>query len=130
MGNKWYMTEEDIAADLEIDEKEAGRLLRNLRERIKRKGGCYISGRIPVSYYQKMKDTDFMSPDGMETDCCPLNQKRLLGLKEFCAYASLGRDTAYRVGEKTGITKRIGHRVLFDRVLFDEWCDKNKSIDL
>lgn len=130
MGNKWYMTEEDIAADLGIDEKEAGRLLRNLGERIKRKSGCYISGRIPVSYYQKMKDTDFMSPDGMETDCCPLNQKRLLGLKEFCAYASLGRDTAYRVGEKTGITKRIGHRVLFDRVLFDEWCDKNKSIDL
>ncbi len=130
MGNKWYMTEEDIAADLGIDEKEAGRLLRNLGERIKRKGGCYISGRIPVSYYQKMKDTDFMSPDGMETDCCPLNQKRLLGLKEFCAYASLGKDTAYRVGEKTGITKRIGHRVLFDRVLFDEWCDKNKSIDL
>lgn len=130
MGSKWCMTAEDIAADLGIDEKEAGRLLRNLGERIKRKGGCYIAGMIPVLYYQKMKDTGFMSPDGMETDCCPLNQKRLLGLKEFCAYASLGRDTAYRVGEKTGITKRIGHRVLFDRVLFDEWCDKNKSIDL
>lgn len=130
MGSKWFVTAEDIASDLGIDEKEAGRLLRNLGERIKRKGGCYIAGMIPAAYYQKMKDAGFMSPDGMETDCCHLNQKRLLGLKEFCAYASLGRDTAYRVGEKTGITKRIGHRVLFDRVLFDEWCDKNKSIDL
>ena len=51
MGSKWYMTAEDIAADLENDEKEAGRLLRNLGERIKRKGGCYIAGMIPVSYY-------------------------------------------------------------------------------
>lgn len=130
MASKLFMTAEDIADDLGIDEKEAGRLLRNLGGRIKRKGGCYIAGMIPVSYYQKMKDTGFMSSDGMETDCCPLNQKRLLGLKEFCAYASMGRDTAYRVGEKIGITKRIGHRVLFDRVLFDEWCDKNKSIEL
>lgn len=130
MEGKLFMKAEDIAADLGIDEIEAGKLLRNLGGRIKRKGGCYIAGMIPVSYYQKMKDTGFMSSDGMETDCCPLNQKRLLGLKEFCAYASMGRDTAYRVGEKIGITKRIGHRVLFDRVLFDEWCDKNKSIEL
>ena len=130
MSGKLFMTAEDIASDLEIDEKEAGKLIRNLGGRIKRKGGCYIAGIIPVSYYQKMKDTGFMSSDGMEKDCCPLNQKRLLGLKEFCAYASMGRDTAYRVGEKIGITKRIGHRVLFDRVLFDEWCDKNKSIEL
>lgn len=130
MEGKLFMKAGDIAADLGIDEIEAGRLLRNLGGRIKRKGGCYIAGMIPVSFYQKMKDTGFMSPDGMETDCCPLNQKRLLGLKEFCAYPSMGRDTAYRVGEKTGITKRIGHRVLFDRVLFDEWCDKNKSIEL
>lgn len=130
MLSKLFMTAEDIATDLGIDEKEAGRLLRNLGGRIKRKGGFYIAGMIPVSYYQKMKDTGFMSPDGMETDCCPLNEKRLLSLKEFCAYASVGRDAAYKFGEKAGITKRIGHRVLFDRVLFDEWCDKNKSIEL
>lgn len=130
MGNKWYMTAEDIAADLGIDEKEAGRLLRNLGERIKRKGGCYIAGRIPASYYQKMKDTDFMSPGGMETDCCPLNQKRLLSLKEFCAYASFGQNMARKFAGKAGIEKRIGHKVLYDRVLFDDWCDKNKSIEL
>ncbi len=38
MGNKLFMTAEDIAADLGIDEKEAGRLARNLGDRIKRKG--------------------------------------------------------------------------------------------
>lgn len=75
MAGKLFMTAEDIAADLGIDEIEAGRLLQNLGGRIKRKGGCYIAGMIPVSYYQKMKDTGFMSPDGMETRCCPLNQK-------------------------------------------------------
>lgn len=130
MGNKWYMTAEDIAADLGIDEKEAGRLLQNLGERIKRKGGCYIAGRVPVSYYQKMKDTDFMSPDGMEADCCPLNQKRLLSLKEFCVYASFGQNTARQFAKKAGIEKRIGHKVLYDRVLFDDWCDKNKSMEM
>lgn len=130
MAGKLFMTAEDIAADLGIDKKEAGRLLRNLGGRIKRKGGFYIAGMIPVSYYQKMKDTGFMSPDGMETDCCPLNQKRLLGLKEFCIYASLGQNTARQAAKKSGIEKRIGHKVLYDRVLFDEWCDKNKSIEL
>lgn len=130
MAGKLFMTTEDIAADLGIDEKEAGRLLRNLGERIKRKGGCYIAGMIPVSYYQKMKDTCFLSSDGMEPDCCPLNQKRLLSLKEFCIYASLGQNTARQAAKKAGIEKRIGHKVLYDRVLFDEWCDNNKSMKL
>lgn len=130
MAGKLFMTTEDIAADLGIDEKEAGRLIRNLGERIKRKGGCYIAGMIPVLYYQKMKDTCFLSPDGMETDCCPLNQKRLLSLKEFCIYASLGQNTARQAAKKSGIEKRIGHKVLYDRVLFDEWCDNNKSMKL
>ena len=103
MAGKLFMTTEDIAADLGIDEKEAGRLIRNLGERIKRKGGCYIAGMIPVLYYQKMKDTCFLSPDGMETDCCPLNQKRLLSLKEFCIYASLGQNTARQGAKKSGI---------------------------
>ncbi len=130
MGNKWFMAAEDIAADLSIDAKEAVRLIRNLGGRIERKGGCYIAGMIPVSYYQKMKDTGFMSLDGMEPDCCRLNEKRLLSLKEFCAYSSQGQNTARRFAKKAGIEKRIGHKVLYDRVLFDEWCDNNKSIEL
>lgn len=130
MEGKLFMKAEDIAADLGIDEIEAGRLLRNLGGRIKRKGGCYIVGMIPVSYYQKMKDTGFMSPDGMETDCCPLNQKRLLSLKEFCVYASFGQNMARKFARKAGIEKRIGHKVLYDRALFDDWCDKNKSMEM
>lgn len=130
MAGKLFMTVEDIASDLEIDEKEAGKLIRNLGERIKRKGGCYIAGMIPVSYYQKLKDTCFLSSDGMETNCCPLNQKRLLSLKEFCVYASFGQNMARKVARKAGIEKRIGHKVLYDRVLFDDWCDKNKSMEM
>ncbi len=71
-----------------------------------------------------------MSPEGMGPDCCPLNEKRLLGLEEFCAYSSLGQNTARRFAKKAGIEKRIGHKVLYDRALFDEWCDKNSSIEL
>ncbi len=52
MGNKLFMTTEDIAADLGIDEREAGRLVRNLGDRIKRKGGWYIAGMVPMPYYQ------------------------------------------------------------------------------
>lgn len=127
---KLFMKAEDVASDLGIDTKEAGRLIRELCRRIKRKGGYYIPGMVPAAYYEKMKGTGFLSPDGAEGKEYPLTEKRLLDLKEFCAYSGLGRDSAYRFGEKAGITKRNGRKILFDRVLFDEWCDTNRQGDL
>ena len=50
-------------------------------------------------------------------------QKRLLSVREFQVYASVGRNTAYRVIRISGSGIRIGRRLLVDRVKFDRWCE-------
>ncbi len=127
---KLFMKTADIAADLDIDIKEAGKLITELGRRIIRKGGCYITGMVPVAYYQKMKSTGFLSTDGSEKSSYPLTEKRLLRLDEFCAYSSLGRNAARKLAKETGIEKRIGRRILYDRVLFDQWCDNHSQINI
>lgn len=122
---KLFMKTADIAADLDIDIKEAGKLITELGRRIVRKGGCYITGMVPTAYYQKMKNTGFLSADGSKKSSYPLTEKRLLRLDEFCAYSSLGQNTARKLAKETGIEKRIGRRILYDRVLFDQWCDNH-----
>lgn len=127
---KWYVTAEDIAADLDIGVKESEELMRELAERIKRKGGMAIPGKIPEAYYQQIKSTGFLSSDGAGLEDYPLTEKRLLKLKEFCAYSGLGQNMAREFAKRIGIEKRIGHKVLYDRVLFDKWCDDNGSAGL
>lgn len=127
---KLFMKTADIAADLDIDIKEAGKLITELGRRIVRKGGCYITGMVPVAYYQKMKSTGFLSADGSKKSSYPLTEKRLLRLDEFCAYSSLGQNTARKLAKETGIEKRIGRRILYDRVLFDQWCDNHSQINI
>lgn len=130
METRVFMTVEDVAGDIGIDYASARALVRNLGKRIERKGGVYIEGRIPTAYYQKMKESGFLSDDGAETDSRSLTEKRLLPLKEFCEYSGLGRDAAYKFGKREGIIKRNGRKALFDRVLFDEWCSENRTADL
>lgn len=127
---KLFMKAEDVAIDLNIDTKEAGKLIAELGKRIVRKGGCYIIGMVPAAYYQKMKNTGFLSSDGTEENNYTLTEKRLLHLREFCIYSGLGQNTGRKLAKVIGIEKRIGHRVLYDRVLFDEWCNKNSTVDL
>ena len=67
---------------------------------------------------------------GQQIERILLTEKRLLNIKKFCCYSGLGRDAAYKFGEKEKIIKRNGRKVLFDRVLFDEWCSENKLADL
>lgn len=125
---KWYMTAEDIAVDLGIGTEAAEKIMRELGERIKRKGGIVVPGRMPKSYYLQMKSSDFLSNDGAED--YPMTEKRLLQLKEFCVYSGLGQSAARKFAKAVGVEKRIGHRVLYDRALFDEWCNKNQSAEL
>lgn len=125
MDTKAFMTVEDVAGDIGIDSASARALIRNLGERIERKGGIYIEGRIQAAFYQKMKESAFLSDDGADLDNRLLTEKRLLCLKEFCEYSGLGENTARKFAEKIGIKKRIGRKVLFDRELFDRWCDTN-----
>ena len=123
--DKLFMDAEDISADLGIDRQQAGQIVDDLTERLKAKGILTIKGAIQKNYYLQMKESGFLSDDGADLDNRPLTEKRLLKLKEFCEYSGLGENTARKFAEKIGIKKRIGRKVLFDRELFDRWCDDN-----
>lgn len=57
----------------------------------------------------------------------PLSEKRLLTTSEFQAYASIGRNNAFKLIRLTGSEIRIGKRVYADRVKFDAWCSEQTS---
>ena len=57
----------------------------------------------------------------------PLSEKRLLTISEFQAYASIGRNNAFKLIRLTGSEIRIGKRVYADRVKFDAWCSEKTS---
>lgn len=127
-GHKLFYTAADIAADLSISEGEAEELIRELHKELKKAGKIVVPGKVPAAWYEQQKESGFM--DRGSPEHIPLTEKRLLSLKEFCQYSGLGRDAAYKFGEKAGITKWNGRKVLFDRVLFDRWCDENRGGEL
>lgn len=127
--HKVFYTVTDIASDLSICEGEAAELVRELHRRLKAAGKFVITGRVPAAWYEQQRESGFMDA-GWHAERIPLTEKRLLNIKEFCCYSGLGRDAAYKFGERTGIIKRNGNKVLFDRVLFDEWCNENRAADL
>ncbi len=121
---KLFLAAADVAGDLDIDMQEAERVIRELNARVVQKGGLCIQGKVSAAFYQRMKNTGFTSPEGkMET--MGILEKRLLNIREFCFYSGMQRKLACRLAKETGIEKRIGRRVVYDRVLFDKWCDSN-----
>lgn len=128
MEQRIFLTADDVAEDLNTDTKEAARLIRELNERVVNMGGMCIGGKVSAAFYRKMKDTGFTSPEGKpEPDRRQLTEKRLLNIREFCFYAGLQRKLAGRLAKEIHIEKRIGRRVMYDRVLFDSWCDSNDA---
>lgn len=121
--NKVFCTAEDIAADLGIDRQQAGQIVNDLSERLRAKGILTVRGAVQRGYYLQMKESGFLSDDGVYSDNRPLTEKRLLCLKEFCFYSSLGQHAARKLASEIGIERRIGRKVLYDRAAFDRWCD-------
>lgn len=54
--------------------------------------------------------------------------KRLLSVSEAMQYTSLGRCTLRTVGEEVGAIRKVGKRVLFDRLALDAWVDSGKAV--
>ncbi len=125
--HKFFYTAADIAADLGIDRQQAGQLVSNLTECLRAKGILTVKGAVQRNYYLQMKENGFLSDDGVGPDDRPLTEKRLLPLKEFCIYSSLGQHTARKFAADIGIERRIGRRVLYDRAAFDRWCDSYRA---
>ena len=128
---KIFLTAADVAADLDTDQQDAERIIKELNARVVRLGGMYVRDKVSAAFYRKMKDTGFTSPEGKpEPDRRHLMEKRLLDIEEFCFYSGLKRKLANRLAVEIVIEKRIGRRVLYDRVLFDKWCDENRGAEL
>jgi hypothetical protein len=125
---KIFLDSSDVAEDLETDQEDAERIIKELNERVVRLGGMCMRGKVSAAFYLRMKDTGFTSAEGSpEPDKISLTEKRLLSIKEFCIYSGLGKDAARKLSQEIGIEKRIGRRVLYDRVLFDDWCNGNRK---
>ncbi len=123
---KVLLTVEDVAEDLETDLQDAERIVKELNARIVRQGGICMKGKVSAAFYRRMKDTGFTSTEGApEPDQRKIRAKRLLSIEEFCFYSGLHNKLANKLAKEIGIEKRIGRRVLYDRVLFDRWCDGN-----
>ena len=57
----------------------------------------------------------------------PLTEKRLLTVKEFQEYASIGRNNAFKMIRDIGCGIRVGRKTLVDRESFDKWCSQQCS---
>lgn len=53
-----------------------------------------------------------------------LTMKRLLDVKELCAYCGIGICTAREWGREIRAERRIGRRVLYDRMAVDKEIDR------
>ena len=60
---------------------------------------------------------------GLDIQSIPLNQKRCLTVEEFQAYMGIGRNNALRIIKKSGCGKKVGRKILVDRIAFDGWLE-------
>ena len=127
--HKVFYTVEEIASDLCIRKGEAAELVKKMHRELKAAGKLTIAGNVPSAWYERQKEESFLE-GWQQPEHIPLTEKRLLNLKEFCTDSGMGQHMAREFAKGTGIEKRIGHKVLYDRVLFDRWCNKNKAFGL
>lgn len=53
-----------------------------------------------------------------------ISEKRLLNIKEVCAYTGRGQTKARIFMDDIGATRKFGSRVLFDKKIIDEALDR------
>ena len=58
-----------------------------------------------------------------------MENKRLLNVNELCEYIGMGKTRTIAWGKAIGAEKRIGRRLLFDRVIVDKAIDELKASD-
>lgn len=56
-----------------------------------------------------------------------LDEKRLLTLKEFCQYSSMGRNAALKFIREHHLNISENNRFLIDRIAFDRWCEERQE---
>lgn len=121
---KIFLAAADIASDLSISEGEAAELVKKLQKELKGSGKLVVPGKVPAAWYGQKKEDGFMGI-GQQEKHIPLTERRLLGIKEFRAYAGgISDGMARKLAKEIGAAVHIGDRLLVDRPRFDEWCSE------
>lgn len=55
-------------------------------------------------------------------------ENRLITVKEAMEYLHISRPTTMRMMDEIGATRRIGRKVLFDKVVIDKWIEENEAV--
>lgn len=53
--------------------------------------------------------------------------QRYLRISDGCIYYQLGRNTLRALADKANATRKVGRRVLIDRVILDEYLEKSET---
>lgn len=61
---------------------------------------------------------------GLKTKPIPLNEKRCLTVEEFQAYMGIGRNNALKIIKISGCGRKVGRKILVDRIAFDMWMNE------
>lgn len=56
-----------------------------------------------------------------------INEKRMLNIKEVCAYIGQGETNSRIYMDEIGATRKFGRRVLFDKTVIDAALDKMRE---
>lgn len=56
-----------------------------------------------------------------------ISQKRMLSEKEAQVYLGLGRTRTRELGKEINAVMHIGSRILYDKVILDEFLDQNRG---
>lgn len=67
---------------------------------------------------------------GLKIQSAPLNEKRCLTVEEFQVYMGVGRNNALKIIKKSGCGKKVGRKILVDRIAFDMWMDDVSEVIL
>jgi len=57
-----------------------------------------------------------------------ISEKRLLNIKEVCAYIGVGQTQARQYMEEIGATRHFGRRVLFDKHIIDSAISSREGV--
>lgn len=125
-----FITPEEVAGDLNITIEQSRQLVKQMRKQLASAGYLTVADRIQKWYYEEQKASGFAIPQWAlgRVETTLLTEQRLLSLKDFCKYTSLGKDKAAELARVSGAVFNVDRRILVDRVKFDRWCDENTGI--
>jgi len=119
-----------VAGDIDISVEQSRELIKLMRKQLAGAGYLTVPDLIQKWYYLEQKASGFALPQRVlgQEENTPFKERRLLSMKDFCNYTSLGKDNAAELARVSGAVFHVGRRILVDREKFDHWCNEHNEI--